>query len=87
MKESQIEHTRVFLGGSDSEDETLYIGIVNGSCHVEQLLHFSHEEGDDRIMFYLNHAVKISNFCSVVITSPDTPHFTPFSSVCLLWFR
>ena len=78
MKESQIEHTRVFLGGSHSEDETLYIGIVNGSCHVEQLLQFFHEEGDDRIMFYLNHAVKISNFCSVVIASPDTPHFTPF---------
>ena len=74
MKESQNEHTCVFLGGSHSEDETMCIGIVNGSCYVERLLQCSHEEAYNRIMFYLNHAVKISKFCSTV-ASPDTDIF------------
>ena len=78
MKESQIEHTCIFFGGSHSEDETLCIGIVNGSCYVERFLQCSHEEADDRIIFCLNHAVKISKFCSIVIASLDTPRFTPF---------
>ena len=51
------------------------IGIVNGPCYVKQLHQCSHEEADDRIMFHLNHAVKISKFCSVVIASPDTDIF------------
>ena len=72
MKESQIDHTCVFLGGSHCEDETMCIGIVNGSCYVERLLQCSHEEADHRIMFHLNHAVKIS---SDVIASPDRDIF------------
>ena len=78
MKVPQIKHTCVFLGGSHSEDKTLCIGIVNGSCYVQRLLQCSREEADDRVTFYLNHAVKISKFCSIVIASLDTPHFTPF---------
>ena len=74
MKESQTDHTRVFIGVSHSEDETMRIGIVNGSCYVVQLLQSSHEEADDR-MFHLNHADKLSKFCSVAIASPDTNIF------------
>ena len=70
MKESQVDHTCVFLDGSHCKDETMCIGIVNGSCYVEPLLQCSHKEADDR-MFHLNHAVKISKFCSVVIASPN----------------
>ena len=53
----------------------LCIGIVNGSCYVQRLLQCSHEEAHNRIMFYLNYAVKISKFCSTVIASPDTDIF------------
>ena len=79
MNVSQIDHTCVFLGGSHSEDETTCNGIVNGSSYVEQLLQCSHEEADDRKMFLLNHVVKISTFCCIVIASPDTD-----ISVCAL---
>ena len=73
--ESQIDDTCVFLVGSHCEDETMCIGTVNGSCYVEQLLQCFHEEADDRIMFHLNHAVKIFKFYSVVIASLDTDIF------------
>ena len=78
MKESQIDHTFVFIVGSLSEHETMCIGIVNGSCYGERLLQCSHEEADDR-MFHLNHATKISKFCSVAIASLDIDIF-----VCVL---
>ena len=73
MEESQIDNTYVFLGGSHSKDETICIGIINGSCCVERLLQCSHEEADYRIM--LNLAVKISKFCSVVTASPERDMF------------
>ena len=78
MKESQIDHTFVFIVGSLSEHETMCIGIVNGSCYDERLLQCYHEEADDR-MFHLNHTPKISKFCSVAITSLDIDIF-----VCVL---
>ena len=74
MKESQIDHIFVFIGGSLSEHETMCIGIVNGFCYGEWLLQCSHEEADDR-MFHLNHATKISKFCSVAIASLGTDIF------------
>ena len=37
---------------------------------MERLLECSHEEADDR-MFHVNHAVKIGNFRSIAIASPD----------------
>ena len=73
MEESQIDNTYVFLGGSHSKDETICIGIINGSCCVEWLLECSHEEADYRIM--LNLAVKIYKFCSVVTASPERDMF------------
>ena len=65
MKELQINHTCVFLGGFLSEDETMCIGIVDGSCYVEWLFQYSHEETDNMIMFNLNHAVKYSNYVAL----------------------
>ena len=45
---------------------------MNHSVSMERLLECSHEEADDRIMLHVNHAVKIGNFCSTAIASPDT---------------
>ena len=39
---------------------------------MDRLLECSHEKADDRIMFHVNHAVKIGNFRSIAIASPDT---------------
>ena len=44
---------------------------MNHSVSMERLLECSHEEADER-MFHINHAVKIGNFCSTAIASPDT---------------
>ena len=44
---------------------------MNHSVSMERLLECSHEEADER-MFHINHAVKIGNFCSIAIASPDT---------------
>ena len=49
--------------------------IINGSVSAELLLTCSHEEADDCIMFYANHAVKAGNFKNIVIASPDTDVF------------
>ena len=48
------------------------IQIENGSFSVERLLQCSHEEADDRVMFHLNHAVKVTKYHSFVVASPDT---------------
>ena len=62
---------------------------------MERLLECSHEEADDRIMFHVNHAVKIGNFRSIAIASPDTDvlvaaihHYNKFIYFDLeeLWF-
>ena len=82
IKESQIDHSWVFLVGSHCENETMWIGIVNESCYVEQLLQCSHEEANDRIMFHLNHVVKISNFCSAVIASTEAKQPCKNTSSC-----
>ena len=39
---------------------------------MERLIECSHEEADDCIMFYVNHAVKIGNFRGIAIASPET---------------
>ena len=68
---------------------------MNHSVSMERLLECSHEEADDRIMFHVNHAVKIGNFCSIAIASPDTDvlvaaihHYNKFIYFDLeeLWF-
>ena len=85
MKESQTGHNCVFFGGSQSEDKTMCIVIVNGSCYVERSLQCSYERRHDNgIMFHLNHAVKISKCCSVVIASPDTNIFVCTSLYIIL---
>ena len=54
------------------------VNFVNGLVSVERLLECTHEEADDRIFFHAHHAIKIGNYGSVVIASPDTylyPHY------------
>ena len=69
---------------------------MNHSVSMERLLECSHEETDDRIMFHLNHAVKIGNFRSIAIASLDTNvlfaaihHYNKFIYFDLeeLWFK
>ena len=68
---------------------------MNHSVSMERLLECSHEEADDRIMFQVNHAVKIGDFRSIAIASPDTDvlvaaihHYNKFIYFDLeeLWF-
>ena len=51
------------------------IQIENGSSTIKQLLQCSHEETDDRVMFHLNHAVKVAKYHNVAAASPDTDVF------------
>ena len=64
-----------FLGGSHKENHSMCVSFVNGLVSVERLLKCTHEEADDRIFFHANHAIKIRNYGSVVIASPDTDIF------------
>ena len=64
-----------FLGGSHKENHAMCFSFVNGLVSVERLLKCTHEEADDRIFFHANHAIKIRNYGSVVIASPDTDIF------------
>ena len=60
----------------------LYLG---GSYHRKiiscfNLLKWDHEGVDDRIMFHVNHTVKVDNFSKVIIDSTDSDVF-----VCALY--
>ena len=70
-----VGNKQIFLGGSHREGDTLCFSVCNGAVTAERLLHCSYEEADDRILFHVNHAVKVGRFDSVTIASPDTDVF------------
>ena len=47
------------------------VSFVNRLVSVESLLECTNGEADDRILFHANHAIKIVNYGSVVISSLD----------------
>ena len=65
----------LFLGGLHQENDAICVSFVNRLVSVEKLLECTYEEADDRIFFHANHAIKIKNYGSVVIASPDTDTF------------
>ena len=65
----------LFLGGSHKENNAMCVSFVNGLVGVEMLLECTHEAADNRICFHANHAIKIGNYRSVAIASPDTDIF------------
>ena len=65
----------LFFGGSHKENNAMCVSFVNGLVSVEMLLECTHEEADGRIFFHANHAIKIGNYGSVVMASPDTDIF------------
>ena len=74
VKSEQFDKS-LFLGGSHKENDAMCVSFVNGFVSVERLLECTHEEADDRIFFHANNAIKIGNYVSVVIASPDTDIF------------
>ena len=54
------------------ENNAMCVNFINGLFSVERLLECIHKEAESRIFFYANHAIKIRNYGSVVIASPDT---------------
>ena len=96
VKETYSNSESVYLRGSHVDDTTSCVLLSNGNITLERLLKCDHEEADDRILFYVNHGVKVEKFRSVIIASPDTDificsiyHFNRFVFFGLneLWFR
>lgn len=65
----------LFLGGSHKQGHMKCYSVLNGVFQEQRLLECYHEEADDRIFFHVNNAVKVGNFGSVAIASPDTDVF------------
>ena len=70
--------------------------LSNGHITLERLVKCDHEEADARILFHVNHGIKVEKCRSVIIASPDTDificsiyHFNRFVFFGLneLWFR
>ena len=65
----------LYLGGSHLRGITSRFKLSDGILTQDYLLKCDHEEADDRIMFLVNHAVKVDKFSKVVIASSDTDVF------------
>ena len=62
----------LFLGDFHKESDGICVSFVNWLVSVERLLECTHKEADDRFFFHANYAIKIENYGSVVIASPDS---------------
>ena len=51
------------------------VSYINGSVQQERLLECTHDEADDRLLYHMNHAVKVGYLRSVVIAAEDTNVF------------
>ena len=67
--------TPVYLGGANYDDMTSCLKISNSQVSQQPLLKCNHEEADDRILFHVNHGVRIAGFSKIVIASPDADVF------------
>ena len=65
----------IHLGGSLPGNLTGCSRIVPGVQTSCRLLRCDHEEPDDRLMFHINHAVRVENFTKVIIAATDTDIF------------
>ena len=62
VKETYSNSEPVYLGGSYVDDMTSCVLLSNGHITLERLLKCDHDEADDRILFHVNHGVKVENF-------------------------
>ena len=62
----------LYFGGAHPDDIASCVKIVNGCITLDRLLKCDHEEADDRILFYVSHAIKVDRYQKIVIASPDT---------------
>ena len=69
----------LYLGGSYHRKIISCFNLSNGIL-TQDLLKWDHEGVDDRIMFHVNHTVKVDNFSKVMIASTDAD-----VSVCALY--
>ena len=65
----------LFFGGSHKENDAICVSFVNGLVSVEMLLECTHEEAVGRIFSHANHVIKVGNYGSVVMASPDADIF------------
>ena len=59
VKETYSNSESVYLGGSHVDNMTSCVLLSNGLITLERLLKCDHEEADDRILFHVNHGVKV----------------------------
>ena len=62
----------MYLGGCLALERDGCLKIVNGQFSLIRLLKCSYDEADDRIMFHLNHAVKVDRFDAAHVMTGDT---------------
>ena len=94
LETAKIENyeKELYLGGCHEENSDMCVSYINGSVQRERLLECTHDEADDRLLFHMNHAVKVEFFRSVVIASEDTDvflsatHHFPELKCHELWF-
>ena len=70
----------VYLGGSHKEKLAGYFLIRKKEFEETRLLECNHEEADDRMMFHINHGIKVANYKRVIVSSSDTDVY-----ICLIF--
>ena len=84
----------VYLGGAHEGNLNLNTCIKFEPCQdctTFYSLYCEHEETDNRLLYYINHAINEDHHERVIVASPDTDmfvclvhHITPFQSMDLL---
>ena len=72
----------IFLGGCHVGDVDKCFKVVNNDVINIPLLECSYDEADDRLMFHLNHAVRVENYSCAHVASRDTDIM-----VCLMYHQ
>ena len=81
LSKNKVSFQRIFIKWvkecQKNDSCTIFFGGAheNGSNTVERLPPCSHEAADNRVMFHVNHAVKVSKYHIVAVASPDTDVF------------
>ena len=65
----------LYLGGSHHGEIISWFKLLDGILTQDHFLKWNPEEVDDRILFYVNHTVKVDKYSKVVIASSDTDVF------------
>lgn len=75
MLETYKGNIPVYLGGCNSEDRFSCIKLVNGQASQIDTLKCFYDEADDRLIYHINHAIKVDHFEKVHVLSNDTDIF------------